>query len=529
MAVVPRYVVVIVASLIVISYMFVLSYRQCLFPLSSSSSSTNSTTPSSSSSIITVSDYYKHKASFQKDHHHDHPLTFGGVTRRTLIVWSMHEPSRAMFHSLSERLRSMYTYDDVIEVTPNMLLDALLDALSRSRVIIYPVLSSSSSTPKHTNAASAAEDGIFSSTDILFESAMKKGTELIDVHIQTPSSSSSSPVNPVNMDEILDRVRIASIVNRPKVLVISLPRSGSSFMGELFKQNVAFKYLYEPSHFSWPQSDPCSWTEHHLEEKKEAAQLMRDMYEKCSIRGISAYQQGDENQFWPPHPDFYWTKDFDALEDNCHNTVMAVKEVGMWWSKVRWLHSVLGPHSKIIYLVRDPRNWVSSWLKLNTLNNMTFYEEWGYSQNSFMETCDGVPLSDEFKRLSSTLDDKTQPPHLRLAARWQAVNAKIFEDILTLPHENRLIVHLEELLTNPQPYVKAMYEFIGMPLPARVVDWVDKNTQGGNENIRYSTSRNSTQMASIWSSRLSPDQVHDIEEITLPLLGKLDETAVRVN
>eukprot|EP01113_Clastostelium_recurvatum_P040717 TRINITY_DN6357_c1_g2_i1.p1 TRINITY_DN6357_c1_g2~~TRINITY_DN6357_c1_g2_i1.p1 ORF type:complete len:377 (+),score=75.87 TRINITY_DN6357_c1_g2_i1:124-1131(+) len=322
----------------------------------------------------------------------------------------------------------------------------------------------------------------------------------------------------INFNDVIRTVRKAVILNRPKVFILSLPHSGSSVLGEIFKQNPSFKYLYEPSHNGWLEVNACVWDE--TTNKPKAARLWQELYFNCSTRNI-AYRS---NQFWPPHPQYYyWTKNYDQTERDCHNNVIVVKEVAIWWSKIKWLYSVLGPRARFIFLVTDPRHWVASLTthtpttkeKNNNKNEKrasSLYEEFGYHNRSLMVKCSGAPLTQDFKNLKDLLEDTDAAPHMRLAALWKAHNQEVYDQLMSIPVDNRLIIDVEQFLLDPHRHVGSIYSFIDMHVPDRVTQWISKNMKDGDQGV--------------WKESLSDQEITYIEEITLDLYNSFnDDTA----
>jgi len=88
------------------------------------------------------------------------------------------------------------------------------------------------------------------------------------------------------------------------------------------------------------------------------------------------------------------------------------------------------------------------------------------------------------------------------------------------------LVQYEHLSTYAFGTAQQIYSFIGHSLPSNVLQWLTKATKQGDEKDRYSTFRQSDKMASIWTKRLSLEQILDIEEIAGDLFKFFEYTTI---
>eukprot|EP00026_Physarum_polycephalum_P012940 Phypoly_transcript_13291.p1 GENE.Phypoly_transcript_13291~~Phypoly_transcript_13291.p1 ORF type:complete len:250 (+),score=33.94 Phypoly_transcript_13291:154-903(+) len=215
------------------------------------------------------------------------------------------------------------------------------------------------------------------------------------------------------------------------------------------------------------------------------------------------------------HVDRCFPKQDETLEEKKERekTFVAIKEISMWGPRLHSLYTILMGKLTVIWLVRDVRGWVSSWLEKGSEGR--FYDAWAYSKTDFMQKYSGCQFlpSDQydFALLTDLLRDTTKPAHKRMAALWAIdtlLNIEKMQEILS----NVILIKYEELSYNPMQVTTQLLENLGQKMPDQVAKFISESTKKEDEN-RYSTFRNSTKMAEIWRTRLTKQEIHEIEEI----------------
>ena len=130
---------------------------------------------------------------------------------------------------------------------------------------------------------------------------------------------------------------------------------------------------------------------------------------------------------------------------------------------------------KVIHLVRDPRsNWLSQMQILE--------REFGFSTNHRLMhfVNNNLPYSltkttcEDFSRDLSLLkdihDNKTQ--HLGYHG----------DDVISYLRDNYRIVRYEDIASDPEQWTKSMYNFLGLNLHEKIVNWIKKNTNQDDIN-----------------------------------------------
>ncbi len=318
-----------------------------------------------------------------------------------------------------------------------------------------------------------------------------------------------------------------------KVLAVGVARSGTSFLGELFRRNPGTPYLFEPF---WGDTffvrKQWTWLTE-ADDEPEAETILREVFEgrfealerqqaapKNRRRGFAS--RGEElraslGSRWPGRADDFALKE---IRLNLH---------------LRWAARVLGPALRIVHLVRDPRGVVASFLfaeqkrrpsvrTLLTSPVQTVRRAFTSAQTLLDEWSDWLRIPDRrlappFASLGALFD--TGEPHQRVAARWAAATVHALEDSERLGPGQYFRVRYEDLCLDPVGQARRVYRFLDRPLPGAVEDWLLENTRGGDRQNRYGTSRNSLEMPHVWKTQLTRQQISDVEAVAASVMARL--------
>jgi len=248
--------------------------------------------------------------------------------------------------------------------------------------------------------------------------------------------------------------------------------------------------------------------------------LMQEMF-ACDFENIVKLQ----NVNW-------WIKASSdpQVRDSCHtgnlpDKLVVLKDIKSFWGyNIEYLKNTLGEGLRFVWLVRDVRGWVSSWLYAPD-RQRNFYTTWKFYITDFYAkyytSCSSVDLSPEIKAIMEKykryLTDRSQPAHMRMAALW-TIETMVHHYMLNkhLPY-NHFLLKYEDISREPLEYTKHMFDFIGFAsLPDDTARFVAQNTAKGHINDRHGSSRNSTEMVDIWKTRLDPCTIKQIEIIAQP-------------
>jgi hypothetical protein len=294
------------------------------------------------------------------------------------------------------------------------------------------------------------------------------------------------------------------------------------------RQNPDFQYLFEAGRGFSEEfvSDNCSPTPKNPEVKN----IIKATF-NCNFTVLKSY---NELQSWKGHL-YSWerTSAFSGKEKTnlclppnnkspkARSVSVALKEIEMWAPKLNWLHETLGAELHVIWLVRDVRGWVSSWLLKG--EKESFYKEWGYEKLNLWKRyekceiinngCGGILDQAKLAQIKDILNNASSAPHLKMAAWWTIENAVSFQYFSGFTG-NALLVKYEDLASQPFGITQQIYAYLGRPhVPEKVLRYLVWATKGGNVGDRYTTYRKSNEMAKVWQTRLTKEQIQEIQDI----------------
>lgn len=305
---------------------------------------------------------------------------------------------------------------------------------------------------------------------------------------------------------------------RINIIIISSPRSGSSFLGEIFNQHSDVFYLFEPLHTVQKSVTQHSGLEFKFSSssyQKKAFQLFDDMM-NCNFGSgifIRYLVPGDRERSLVLNSPPFCSKNEKStvcykltsqqLETVCKNNygVFAAKILthrlpisNDEWNK-KFLQSCSSngaSECKIIHLVRDPRAVVES------LRNLNFFRQFNEPEREFSWYVEKICHQIE-------------------------VDVKIGKFLSTVLPDGYKLIRFEDLALTPLLVVSELYHFTGIEMLDSIKKWLRKATTTQNAGP-YSTSRVSKQVVSKWKTNMSPEKVQIVESLCGRLMKKLNYT-----
>ena len=305
---------------------------------------------------------------------------------------------------------------------------------------------------------------------------------------------------------------------RVNIIIMSFPRSGSSFLGEIFNQHPGVFYLFEPLgplQKSLTQHSGLEFDFSSPSYQKKAFQFLEDMMNCKFASGIFIRYLVPEvrkRTLALSSPPFCVQNGksrvchkltSQQLETVCkHNySVFAAKILSprISISHDEWNKNFLQSCSsngaskcKIIHLVRDPRAVIES------LRSLNFFRQ-----------------SNEPKRELSWYAEKI--------CHQMEFDVKIGKFVGTLLPDGYKLIRFEDLALNPLSVVSELYNFTGIEMLDTIKEWLHDSTTSRNGGP-YSTSRDSKQVVANWRTEMSPGNKKIVESFCGRLLKKLNYT-----
>jgi len=320
---------------------------------------------------------------------------------------------------------------------------------------------------------------------------------------------------------------------QPRVLINSLPRSGSTLIGELFNQNPESAYLYEGTRAIGEifASDNCA-----AKTEDRIGEIIMHLF-NCDFEPLKEFMANVSKTKGNREYVYSWSHaEHNSSPGKCiasdpTKVMMATKEIVMWGPKLKWLLSII-PNLKIIWLVRDVRGFVSSFVPfIESDKRENMYYNWGINFRSLWapyEQCQWINATQsEIEPLKVLLQDTKAHPHKRMAAWWTMEQKMMLSVLAEIPREKWMLIKYEDASAFPFEITQQIYSFLGKDtVHDNVLRWVARNTEVGSVDSRYGTARESSNMATVFLERIPVDKLKDIEIIAESMFGYFGYTRV---
>ena len=267
----------------------------------------------------------------------------------------------------------------------------------------------------------------------------------------------------------------------PSILILSLPRSGSSWVGEVLGSAANALFLSEPI----AQSDLA------LAESKDIAthfdpadppQLYRNFADRafCGLPTFPLWLVVRKPTQW-------------SLFER-HSRRLVIKEVKPL--ACGWLLKRYKP--RVIFMVRHPVAVALSYLNL------------GWTDINIEK----APLAG--RALINTSLSRWQRHLKSISDFWEqhgimqgALLRNIFDSLLDYPDQR--IVLYEELCADPIRVFPELFNFAGLTWDRKIENLIRQRSSGGDTQNPYSTSRNSRSMINAWKGKVSSEEVNRLQ------------------
>ncbi|XP_072047220.1 carbohydrate sulfotransferase 1-like [Amphiura filiformis] len=278
----------------------------------------------------------------------------------------------------------------------------------------------------------------------------------------------------------------ASDVQKPlHVIIVTQMRSGSTFAGELLNQNNQFSYFFEPLYefrrdIYGKKIDILNYVQAPLKNvllcrfkaftslqwwANDSRRSKWDCSHSNVVQMSPLCKFNEQSQiYWPKRSE----RDYlDILETVCRNRIfraaktIRVADIG----ELQQLVEDTDLNVKIVHLVRDPRAVYHSRMAISNTTDIT---------------------SNLCQRLKKNIRYWINTP------KWL---------------QNRyMLLRYEDLADKPFQNANKLYNFLGIPMPLSVKQWISLNTLR-NDGDKWSTTRNSSWTARTWRFDMN---IHDV-------------------
>ena len=318
--------------------------------------------------------------------------------------------------------------------------------------------------------------------------------------------------------------RNSQLIKQPKrvnIIIMSFPRSGSSFLGDIFNQHPRVLYLFEPV-----RTVQRSFTENSLFEFNfSSSSYQNRVFEFLEDITNCKFASEIFIRYLVPQDRFHSLALTSApfclkngtsmvchrleshqLENVCKNnhSVFAAKILTPRilnpfgeWTNEKLLQRCLSDSAsecKIIHLVRDPRAVVES------LKSLRFFRR---SHDPRRE------LSWFVKKICHQMEYDVRVGNL----------------IRTSSPGGYKLIRFEDLAQYPLLVANELYKFAGLEMLETITEWLHAKTKSENgQGGAYSTSRDSNKVVSNWRTKMSAATVKIVEEYCGTVMRQLNYT-----
>ncbi|XP_077987545.1 carbohydrate sulfotransferase 1-like [Glandiceps talaboti] len=339
-----------------------------------------------------------------------------------------------------------------------------------------------------------------------FKDAGKSSLHGKSNHLSDPSHGIVLP------DEMKDSVDEKDNSQPINVLVVASMRTGSSFVGELFKQNPDFLYIFEPLRaLQLGDNDPLL--------PVQGIEMFEDMY-TCNFstpttmdflnklynpripvgkKDIVRAWVDDSSQECGAHDTYCHRMNSKTASHSCNGyKYRSIKTIRL--QDLNLLVYLMSHHQvqlRIINVMRDPRAMMASVMPLQ----LGKYRKASKRDTHFVLKTEHLD-EDLLHRLNVYCTTMLHNILLGTKGKW-------------LPKNKYFPLRYEDMANSPMTIAEKIYDFLGISLHTNVRNWLERNTKedikGDHGMYAYLTKRNSTATAQSWRSRITFDLAKVIE------------------
>ncbi|XP_048858095.1 dermatan-sulfate epimerase-like protein [Brienomyrus brachyistius] len=344
----------------------------------------------------------------------------------------------------------------------------------------------------------------------------------------------------------------------PTVVITTLPGSGAEILKYLFYNSSDFFYISIPTeHVDIPESefefdslvDACEWSGSDAQDGQfkvlqgwfhslvhsTKLHLQNIQLHEASGRFAQASGFSKDRRMRVSRKDS--PAGFRALEKDAEyirelwrhvgrypsaRAVLNLKS-GSWSLKLPFVHEVIGPSLRVVYVVRDPRAWIYLMLynskpSLYTLKNIPQHLSLVFHEDRGGERCTG--FAPEFRLLRELVSRAESNPVLLLAHLWLAHTAATLRVVGSLPANAHLQVRFEDVVQFPEETAGRIHTFLEVPVAPAALNQLMFTTSTNLFSLMYEGDVSPGSIG-MWRQKMPRDDIRRIDSICWVVMKRL--------
>lgn len=312
-----------------------------------------------------------------------------------------------------------------------------------------------------------------------------------------------------------------------KVLLLGMPRSGTTWLGKIFDSHPDVLYCHEPDNEFKLDKLPLIHTKEVTEDIKQylddyvgnidnyctlRTRGKSPVFEKSYLSGMElnrlklsiarsriSEKLGLKTRPWNPvarkKPDSHFTVWKSVLSAGLTGTFLGAVD-----------------NCKVVYIIRHPCGQIAS-----ILNGEKGDKFVGRARGSESYHIFSMLLETDFaKRCELTIEQlESLEPIERLAWKWTLFNEKSVEDIAAHPGRG-MVIRYDDLCNDPISTGQSMLEFSGLNFSSQVEDFISQSTSAsGHSKSYYSVFKDPKISLNRWREDFTPEDIEKIRTIVM--------------
>lgn len=306
------------------------------------------------------------------------------------------------------------------------------------------------------------------------------------------------------------------------IILLGMPRSGTTWLGKLFDSHPDTYYLHEPDSYRPFSGIPLLVNpEERAGRRQELKDFVGTLLGSHSTKVCGSLPVFRKRYLSSFH--YTWRRsavlaakfgakifgEFPVLDGirTCPDKPMtlvwkSIESVG----RAGFLASAL-PDARLIFEIRHPCGYIAS-IKRGERQGRFSAEDSISNDFGLMQLL--LDTQTAHKRQLSMEDLKSSHPIERLAWQWLLFNEKALEELEML--KNAMIVRYEDLCVQPVGVTRRLFEFAGLPWDRQTEDFLQNSTSDEKKDY-YSVFKNPERAANKWKEELASGEIEMVRNI----------------